>query len=479
MTRYALVVLSLFVAAACGGDRSGDRPLAERSALAREAAVAGVAAAPVPAAPVAAAAILEPNEEYATAEAPPLVPPTGATPYYAVQLGLYSDSAALSRTARALTDSGWSPVVHEVTQGRAVRWRLYVAVARDSVLPEFVAAGVRVAGAAALVVRDTFTGRELGGALIDYQALPVVRTPTLTATTRWMLSPDSAALLAVEDGAGARGEARPDGVVFANERLDCYARFEDAWDVSPAPDWRRLAYGYVARPAASDSAVIASADGEPQLVGALPADEGAIGEPARRDLVARTRTAMITLPRRGRVWFGRGQPTLLRTDLPVRGGWRVRWSSDGRVVYSGSVPRTIRDDAAAREWTAVPDTGLVESLSTDEARRLPDANWKTGPTLDPSLPVLLTGRAAPAARGRITSVGGWIRVTTGRWRGRRGRILGPGVLLAATRDGNFVLALAPQVGARRDAPTAQLVVYATGSGRRTGSRECGVADAPG
>ena len=87
----------------------------------------------------------------------------------------------------------------------------------------------------------------------------------------------------------------------------------------------------------------------------------------------------------------------------------------------------------------------------------------------------LRRRAPPAARGRITSVGGWIRVAGS---GRRGRILGPGVLLAATRNGNFVLALAPQVNALRDAPTAQLVVYATGARRRDGPRGCGVDDGP-
>jgi hypothetical protein len=474
------VALLLAPALACGDEapRAGadGRPLSEQSAPAREAGAAALVPGGAAAESVGSAVAAE-AEELVMAETPPAPVPEGPTPYYAVQLGSYTDAAAAARTAAALTDSGWNPVVHPVTEGRIPRWQLYVAVARDSVLPEFVAAGVRIAGAEALVVRETFTGREVGAALLGYEALPVVPVPRLTSKTRWMLSPDSMALLAVEDGAGARGEARPDGVVYANERLDCYARFDSVWDVAPAPDWRRLAYGHVGPLPSGDPTPVASADGAPPtLVGALPDEDEGVVEPRRREVLEKTRPMLVTLPQRGRIALGRGLPTLTRAPLRVGGGWRVAWSRDGQTVYSATVPHVVRDDAAGRSWNALPEGGPARQLSSEEAARIPDADWVKGPTLDPSLPVVLTRRASPAARGRITSVGGWIRVTG---RGRRGQILGPGVLLAATRAGNFVLALAPQVNALRDAPTAQLVVYATGSRRRSGPRICGMAETPG
>jgi hypothetical protein len=372
-------------------------------------------------------------------------------------------------------------VVRAVTEGEVGRWRLYIGVATDSVLPEFVAAGIRVAGAEALVVRDSIPRGQLRGALLGYQAVPLLPSPKLLSSrTRWMLSPDSTALLAVEDDAGEQGEARPDGAVFATERLDCYARFDSVWDVAPSPDWRRLVYGQLrASPPDDTSAFTPSVgpvalDSAPRLVGALPADfEVAGAELERGELAALTRPVVVTVPQRSRIRLGLGSPALSRTVLPFTGGWRVAWARDGRTVLAGAVPRVVDDDEQPGSWSALPDTGAAYALTTDDAGKITETRWVTGPTIDPRLPVRLTGKAPPAARGRITSTGGWIRVAG---RGRRGRILGPGVLLAATRDGDFVLALAPQVNALRDAPTAQLVVYAAGSGGRGGSSSCRIAD---
>ena len=161
--------------------------------------------------------------------------------------------------------------------------------------------------------------------------------------------------------------------------------------------------------------------------------------------------------------FGGGMGLRTR-PVPMLGGWRVRWTADGETLVVGGNPETPRDDAAPGAWTAVSDTGGARTLSDGEVDALAANRWATGPTLDPSLPVILTRGRPPAAGGVVTSAGGWIRVADAN--GRR-RIVGPGVPLAVTRSGTFVLALAPQPATLRDAPTAQLVVYAARAGRST------------
>jgi hypothetical protein len=102
--------------------------------------------------------------------------------------------------------------------------------------------------------------------------------------------------------------------------------------------------------------------------------------------------------------------------------------------------------------------------------------WMDGPTLDPSLPVELTRGGSAADGTRLRNRGGWIRLATpsGQW-----RIVGPGVALAATKNGRFVVALAPHQDAFRDAPTAQIVVYATSAQGRGAARVCPVTDSAG
>ncbi|HVE78391.1 MAG TPA: hypothetical protein VNA89_06000, partial [Gemmatimonadaceae bacterium] len=75
--------------------------------------------------------------------------------------------------------------------------------------------------------------------------VPVVARGThgMIALTRWTFSPDRCAILVVEDPAAVEAEALPDGFVYASERDTMALQVDGVWDVAPAPDWRRLAYG--------------------------------------------------------------------------------------------------------------------------------------------------------------------------------------------------------------------------------------------
>ncbi|HVE79284.1 MAG TPA: hypothetical protein VNA89_10505 [Gemmatimonadaceae bacterium] len=411
-------------------------------------------------------------------------PDPATSAVWAVQLGTYSDSARALRTARALADSGWNPVVHPVVAGEARFWRVYVALAADSVLPEFVAAGIRVVGREALVVQDTLPTAQLAGVPAVSQAVPVIRFgERMTARTRWALSPDSTALIAVQDPMGEGNEATPNGAVFASERVNCYAVLDSVWDVAPSPAWDRLAIGRaygITTPGGAPPGAMERALAEQLRVSEDTLRSAAFPmgrEPIRRGFV---RPVVLDLPgRAGWRPFG-GGPALRTRTVPMLGGWRLRWTDDGTLAV-GSNPPLPKDNSPARGWAAVSDTGGPRALSEGEVDALEDAlertGWASGPRLDPSLPVILTRGRPPSAEGRVTSAGGWIRVADAR--GRR-RIIGPGVPLAVTRTGSFVLALAPQPATLRDAPTAQLVVYAARAGDAPSvPGACRMVDVPG
>jgi hypothetical protein len=70
-----------------------------------------------------------------------------------------------------------------------------------------------------------------------------------------------------------------------------------------------------------------------------------------------------------------------------------------------------------------------------------------GPTIDVSVTPPATVPALSVDGGRVESGGGWVRVVgAGPDSSRR---IGPGVALAATRSGRFIVALAPD-SARRE-----------------------------
>jgi hypothetical protein len=355
-------------------------------------------------------------------------------------------------------------MVHPAPVGGARRWRVYVAAtAADSAFPELMAAGVRVTGGEALVVRDTFLAGELGAEPAARAVRVNGGSPGMVSRARWILSPDGSTLLATDDPVGVENEPVPNGFVLASETLDCYLQVDSVWDVAPAPGWRRVAFGRA-------YGVRGSAGREP-LTAAWPPLAARLGLSAdsvrRASFAASGMSYARALAQPAVVDLG-ASPLEVRM-LPMAGGWRVRWSADGETLAVGTNPRRAQDDETSRGWIAVRDSAPPRLLGAAGGGPLVRTRWVAGPVLDASVPVELKRGGAGADGVQVTNEGGWIRIadaTGGR------RIVGPGVALASTTSGRFVLALAPHANALRDAPTAQLVVYATAAGGRPAGQPC-------
>ncbi len=284
-------------------------------------------------------------------------------------------------------------------------------------------------------------------------------TRGMTARVRWALAPDSGAIIVIEDPAGVENEAVPDGVLFASERTGRTWRMDSVWSASPSPDWTRVAVGravvlgggeqqVVAPSRWEDAATSLSAIAGPQpaiTAESLRAHSYPVSGMAVVESAAATFVADVARDER---------------EAPVRfvslDGWRVRWSCDGHDVLIGVRPERAQDDQPASA------TRLV-AVEGGEPRSAPVADpvrWVTGPTLDISIPLERDARVLHV-RGRLilgnanvvsvqdSSPAGWTAPRT----------IGPGVPLAATRNGRFVLAIAPRTDARQYESPDHAVVY--------------------
>lgn len=369
----------------------------------------------------------------------------------AVQLGAFSDSNNARRLRDSLERAGWLAYV-KAPEAAGSPYRVRVSASRDTMLPRLVAASLGSANRQAVVVRDVVPP----SSIIDATALAVNRGPHgMAAVTRWAFSSDRRAMLVVEDPTAVEAEPVADGFVFASEGAATLLQRDGVWDVSPSPDWRRLAIGiaYVIQGRERPSIPAAEWTALARRTG-LPADsvrKGAFESSGMSTAYGLAQPAVYDLAIAAD--SGTGYQPLM---LPMAGGWRVGWSSDGDALLVGTNPRRAGDDEPSAGWIAVDLRGRRVAL--EGASPAPVA-WTEGPTLDTGVPVDFESahEIAAGARG-IASGAGWIRVRTG----GRDRIVGPGTALAATAGGRFVAALVPNVGRREGEQPARLVVYDLG-----------------
>ena len=374
-----------------------------------------------------------------------------------LQLPPVKDSASAVRLRDSLVSAGWTALIRSVPAARdSSPWRVRVVPGRDGEVVRTAAAGFARAGVAVQVVDDRAV---LAGPQVAVQRVSG-GTAGMAARVRWLMGPGDRSLIAVEDPAATENAPLPDGFLYANENGAVIQR-DSVWDVAPAPDWRRLAYG----------------------AGFLISGDGKDSAGVRQWAGVATRTNMdVNAVRRAAfrasdmsVIYGFAQPVVLPTDpdsiglspaaeqvrrpVPLPGGWRVRWTGNGRTLLVGRPPEEhLRDDSPAGEWLAVnADSYLLQGLlpPDGEVRR---PRWTQGPVLDVSAPLEREPRRLSIDGGSVVSRDGWITAQGGVTGGLR-RVVGPGVALAATQRGRVILALAPDPSPAEGDPPLRAVVY--------------------
>jgi hypothetical protein len=265
----------------------------------------------------------------------------------------------------------------------------------------------------------------------------------------------------VDDPVSVEAEPVFDGFLYASEGESgpAIVQVDSVWDVSPSPDWRWLAYshGHLSRSGENEQPTAAEwAD--------LARRAGLSVEETRRRAFPASGMAYVSavaIPALSRI--GPGAPSgsgarPAERRLPIAAGWKAAWTTSGALAAFGTAPRSVQDDSPSPSYILVdPATGAVRD-SVAGSGALARVQWVDELTLDVSVPVDQRRPALEAGERTITSEDGWIRV---RARGDRGagRIVGPGVALAATATGRYVLALVLDPDAVEHSSPHLAVVY--------------------
>jgi hypothetical protein len=265
---------------------------------------------------------------------------------------------------------------------------------------------------------------------------------------RWALSPDTCAMLVVQDPVSIEADPLPNGFLLVHERGPMLFQRDDVWDVAPNVSWERLAYGraFLTQPSGTEDS-LSSAE-----LRRLAARVGFDTEMVRRSAFSCSGMAILycvahlyvaeVSPR------GDAAPGATETvrALPVLAGWRVRWRAGDSAILAG-IADGSRDEAPATRWIVVdPESGAVrDTLGAADTAGVASLAWHEGPMLSYDVALDLASRSElPIDGAVIVSEGGWISV---RWHGPSGSQpsyhVGAGRALAATRGGRFIAAIVP------------------------------------
>ena len=376
----------------------------------------------------------------------------GARTGAVIRVALAPDSAAATATADSLAREGWDAETGKRASS-AGEWPVTVTVPGDAELAKVVSAALRLDSVAPVFVgmRPTRPG-------LSVSVIPVNRgTHGMSARVRWAFSPDRRAVLVVEDPRAVENDPVPNGFVFGSEDASPVQR-DSVWDVAPSPDWRRVAYAraYTTRAGESDSV-------PPSEWHRLAGSVGLLESLVRKN--AFPTSGMVTT-------FGVARPFVVdptsegdtsaanAAGLPIAEGWRIAWTPDGSRLAIGAPPDVIGDDARPTRWRLVEPSSGASRGGTDNAS-LAHPEWIEGPNLDMSTAVdMKQRRAFRAGDLDIESEDGWIRVyARDGARLRTPNIIGPGIALTATANGQFIVAIAPNPAPKSYDPPNYLVVY--------------------
>jgi GNAT superfamily N-acetyltransferase len=340
----------------------------------------------------------------------------------------------------------------------------------DPRLAQRVAAALVAAGRAATVVHDTL--RRDGVAAAAVALHPVGGIVGMSAEVLWALSPDRCALLAVHDPTAVENDPVPDAFVYVREGGGPPVAHERVWDVAVSPDWRRLAYSraWMLQGRERDSLTTAEWEAVARETGTSAAAVRSAAFPVSSMSLAwgvaqPVLVELASTPDPGRAATGaRVAPA---RPLATLGGWRLRWVA-GPALALGVPPASTMDDAPSTRWVLVdpgsgrPLPGAARPLRDDTSLARGE-RWERGPTIDIGLPVDAQPRRIDIPGARVESRDGWVSVvpvvTAPAAAAPRSRVVGPGIALAATAGGRFILALAPKLRPREYEAPMELVVY--------------------
>jgi hypothetical protein len=291
----------------------------------------------------------------------------------------------------------------------------------------------------------------------------------MASRVRWLLSPDSSAILVVVDPAGIENEAVPNAFFFGSETRNFQARIDSVWDVAPAPDWQSIAFSraYVVRGAESDTIppqewiVLARRTG----MDTATVIQGSFASSGMSTARAIAQPGVIRIPADIRA-PGASDASAPRT-FPIARGWRVRWTADGSTIALGNNPARAEDSESSESWAALdPTTGAFHGTLPAGAQ-LVVPRWVNGPVLDVSVPVDMSGaRPIRVTAGKRTySIESQRGVITARDTTPGANVaatpftIGSGKALAATRGGRYIVALAPRRNAVANEIPVEAVVY--------------------
>jgi hypothetical protein len=376
----------------------------------------------------------------------------GPSPGRLIRVSLVGDSATAVAMADSMGREGWEASSAR-RPGEDGRWPVNVRIAGDSSLGALTVKALRDAG-----LEPSMIGSRPGASGFAVSVIPVNRgTHGMSARVRWTLSPDRRALLVVEDPRSIENEPLPNGFVFAVEGAPPVQR-DSVWDVMPSPNWRRLAYAraYTTSPGESDSI-------PPREWHRLAGQVGLIESEVRKN--AFVTSGMVTK-------YGVARPFIVDatvvadtvpfnvTPLDIPEGWRVGWPADGARLAIGAPPEVMGDDAPASRWRLV-DVPSGDGRGQVDAAAIARVAWTEGPTLDISTAVdMKQRRAFRSGELDVESEDGWIRVYARDGAGLRApKIVGPGIALTATANGQFIVAIAADPDATSYDPPNHLVVY--------------------
>jgi len=297
---------------------------------------------------------------------------------------------------------------------------------------------------------------------------PVNRgTHGMRERVRWLFSPDRKSVLVVADPVSSEADALPNGFFFGDETRGFQTQVDSVWDVAVSPDWKWIGFGRA-------HTVVAGEDPPTSYMSQV----------ARRTSIdtATLRTSSFSTSGMA-THLSVAQPGVIRIPenprqasavdsatprlFPIARGWRVRWTTDGKILALGNNPAGVGDDEPSRTWSALdPVTGTMHT-SLPAHTQLAEPAFTRGPELELSVPIDMSSRppikferagksySIESQRGVITLV----EAPVGAGQTAATKVIGAGVALAATAGGRYVIALAPRSGSGPGEMAVEPVVY--------------------